>query len=185
MEQTLEVDAQTGLNEKNIPLVSANEEGGQGKPISHKKRNFLKLGLMLFLLIIGGGGLAFYFKLIENPLGAENKEVKAKEQLKAISIGPTIKLSPLIINLNEQEGRHFLKVTLILEAEQAKWVEEIQAKTSQIINMIIIHLSDKRLVDIHQREAKEILKAELLEKIAKILDGPKVKQIYWEDFLYQ
>lgn len=162
-----------------------NKENAGPPPLKNKKKKLLKLGIILILLLISGAGLVFYFQLIEIPFGAKNKEAKANEPPKEISVGPMIKLSPLIINLNEKEGRHFLKVTLVLEAEQAKWVEEIQAKTSQITNMIIINLSDKKLADIHQGGAKENLKKELLEQMMNILNGPKVKQIYWEEFLYQ
>ncbi|MGC8809365.1 MAG: flagellar basal body-associated FliL family protein, partial [bacterium] len=149
---------------ENSSLVSENKEATPLGPLKNNKKKFLKLGLILIFLIASGVGLAFYFQLIEMPSPAKNKEAKANEPAKEISVGPMIKLSPLIINLNETEGRHFLKVTLVLEAEQAKFLEEIQAKTSQITNMIIIHLSDKKLADIHQRDAKENLKKELLEK---------------------
>lgn len=182
-----EVNVPNELIAPTSSLVSENnnKENAQAAPLHNKKKNFLKLGVILILLLISGATLIFYFQVIEIPFGNKNKEAKANESPKEISVGPMIKLSPLIINLNEKEGRHFLKVTLVLEAEQAKWVEEIQAKTSQLTNMIIIHLSDKKLVDIHQREAKENLKKELLEKMAKILGSSKVKQIYWEEFIYQ
>lgn len=182
----LEIDSPNELNPPTRSFVSENnKENAQAAAVNNKKKKFLKLGIILILLLLSGGGFVFYFQVIEIPFGAKNKKAKANEPPKEISVGPMIKLSPLIINLNEKEGRHFLKVTLVLEAEKGKWVEEIQAKTSQLTNMIIIHLSDKKLLDIHQREAKENLKKELLEKIAKILGGPKVKQIYWEEFIYQ
>lgn len=181
-----EVDSPKELNPQNKAFSSENNEPtAASTPPKSKKKNFLKWGLILAFLLIGGAGLAFYFQVIEIPFGAKNKEAKAKEAPKDISLGPMIKLSPLIINLNEKEGRHFLKITLVLEVEEAKWLAEIQAKTSQLTNMIIIQLSDKKLSDIHQRAAKENLKKELLEKITEILVGPKVKQIYWEEFIYQ
>lgn len=180
------VNSPKELNPKNKAFASENNEQiAASTPPKRKKKKFLKWGLILAFLLIGGGGLAFYFQVIEMPFGVKNKETKANEAPKDISLGPVIKLSPLIINLNEKEGRHFLKITLVLEAEQAKWLAEIQAKTSQLTNMIIIHLSDKKLSDIHQREAKENLKKELLEKITEILGSPKVRQIYWEEFIYQ
>lgn len=178
------MDSPSELNSQGSVIVSENNNASAA-PLKNKKRNFLKLGIILLLLLISGGSLIYYLQVIQIRFGTKNNEAKANEPPKEISVGPMIKLSPLIINLNEKEGRHFLKVTLVLEAEQAKWVEEIQAKTSQLTNMIIIHLSDKKLADIHQREAKENLKKELIEKITKILAGPKVKQIYWEEFLYQ
>jgi len=181
-----EIDSPSELVQKGRSIVSENnKEAAAPAPLKNKKKKFLKLGIILILLLIMGSGLLFYFQVIEIPLGAKNKEAKAQESAKEISIGPMIKLSPLIINLNETEGRHFLKVTLVLEAEQAKFLEEIQAKTSPITHMIITHLSDKKLADIHRRDAKENLKKELLEKMANLIGGRKVKQIYWEEFIYQ
>lgn len=182
----MEKDSPNELSPKNNFLASEIKgKTATPPPLQNKKKKFLKWGLILSFLLLSGVVLAFYFHIIEIPFAVKNKKGKAQEQPKEISVGPMIKLNPLIINLNEKEGRHFLKVTIVLELGHAKWVKEVQDMTAQLTNMIIIHLSDKKLADIHKPEAKEILKKELLEKMAKILGGSMVKEIYWEEFLYQ
>jgi flagellar basal body-associated protein FliL len=100
-------------------------------------------------------------------------------------IGPMVKMSPLIINLKEESGHHYIKASIVLEIGQKDWIEEVQSRVPLLTDLAILTLSDKRLEELKSSGAKENLKKELLMKVNQSLDSLKVKQIYFDEFLYQ
>jgi len=103
----------------------------------------------------------------------------------AAAIGPMLKISPLIINLKEEGGRHYIKTTIILEIGQPEWLEEVRSRVPLLTDLAILTLGDKQLKELQDAEAKENLKKELLIKINQALGSPKVAQIYFDEFLFQ
>ena len=70
-----------------------------------------------------------------------------------------VKLSPLVINLNEAGGRHYIKTTIVLEIEQKEWVEEVEKKIPSL-DEVISTLCDKRLEDLKRPQSREEIKKE-------------------------
>lgn len=101
------------------------------------------------------------------------------------AIGPMLKISPLIINLKDEGGRHYIKTTIILEIGQPEWLEEVRSRVPLLTDLAILTLGDKQLKELRNAEAKENLKKELLIKINQALGSPKVAQIYFDEFLFQ
>jgi flagellar protein FliL len=99
--------------------------------------------------------------------------------------GTTIKMSPLVVNLNEPSGRHYLKTTIILEAGKKEWVEEIQKKISSIMDVMITTLCDKKLAELQTPQSKDEIRKELLAKAQKTPAGSMIKHIYFDEFLFQ
>ena len=99
--------------------------------------------------------------------------------------GTTIKMNPLVVNLNEPSGRHYLKTTIILEAGQKEWVEEIQRQIPSIMDMMITTLCDKKLADLQTPQSKDEIRKELLIRAQKTPAGSMIKHIYFDEFLYQ
>jgi flagellar FliL protein len=146
-------------------------------------RKVLMVVVSGFVLFGGGVGAALYLGWISIPGFAFTKKTAAVSHLP--SIGAMLKISPLVINLKEENGRHYIKTTIILEIGQREWVEEVQSKVPLLTDIAILTFSDKRLEDLKNSAAKENLKKELLVKMNQALDSPKVKQIYFDEFLYQ
>jgi len=157
--------------------VEASLKGAKGKV------SFLLLGLIGFLLLSGLGAAAYLGYLpLAGVQGHGKEEVKPK---KGIELGPTIKLSPLIVNLKGDHGGDYLKTTLILEVDRKEWVEEIQSRISSLTDIVISTLCDKKIEEVKQPGFKEQLRKELLDKV-NVSQGPrKIRQIYFDEFLYQ
>ncbi len=102
-----------------------------------------------------------------------------------MEIGAAVKLAPLVINLREESGRHYLKVTVVLEVLKKDWVEEVNKRMSSMTDTILLTLSDKQLQDLKRPESKEELKKELLTRINEHFDRQKISRIYFDEFLYQ
>ena len=136
------------------------------------------------LVLIGGGvGAALYLGWISIPGFSSTKKTTMIPT--APRLGPMLKINPLIINLKEEGGRHYIKTTIVLEIGQKEWIEEVTSRIPLLTDLAILTLSDKRLEDLKNSAAKENLKKELLVKINQALDSPKVNQIYFDEFLYQ
>jgi len=100
-------------------------------------------------------------------------------------LGPVIKMSPLVVNLNEPSARHYLKTTIVLELGRMEWVEEVQQQIPCLTDMMITTLGDKKLADMQNPQIKEEIRKELLAKAHKTPAGGMIKQIYFDEFLFQ
>jgi flagellar protein FliL len=173
------------------PGQPGSPEKGEGGEPSDQELPALKKGKskLLYLaaacLLLGGGvGGAGYLGYLPIPGLSQAKPSEPKVE-KPASMGPTVKLSPLVINLKEEGGRNYLKTTIVLEVEGKNEAEEIQKKLSHLTDMIILTVSDKKLDDLRKPDFKEGLKNELLAKIRKDLNLQKVQKIYFDEFLFQ
>ena len=170
------------------PAKAAAREGAAvppGERVSFKSRNIKILLLSAVAMTLIGSLVApgLYLGWVSLPglSSAEKKEVVPA----AAAIGPMLKISPLIINLKEEGGRHYIKTTIVLEIGQPEWLEEVRSRVPLLTDLAILTLSDKQLKELRNAEAKENLKKELLIKINQALGSPKVAQIYFDEFLLQ
>jgi len=175
------------MSDPAVDLPKGNEEAPKKetpKKPSKKKLIFLLGGVGIFL--IGAfAGTAVYLGWIEIPgLSFSNKTAQAAPK-PVLDVGPMVKLSPLIINLNESSSRHYLKMTLVLEIGKKDWVEDVQGRIPSLTDMVIVTLGDKRIEDLRKTEARENVKKELLQKANLILAGEKIRRIYFDEFLFQ
>jgi flagellar basal body-associated protein FliL len=175
------------MSDPAVDLPKGSEEAPKEEPSkkpSKKKLIFLLGGVGIFL--IGAfAGTAVYLGWIEIPgLSFSNKTAQAAPK-PVIDVGPMVKLSPLIINLNESSSRHYLKMTLVLEIGKKDWVEDVQGRIPSLTDMVIVTLGDKRIEDLRKTEARENVKKELLQKANLILAGEKIRRIYFDEFLFQ
>jgi flagellar FliL protein len=104
---------------------------------------------------------------------------------KASGVGPIIKMSPLVVNLNEPSARHYLKTTIILELGRMEWVEEVQQQIPCLTDVMIMTLGDKKLADMQKPHTKEEIRKELLAKAQQTSVGGMIRQIYFDEFLFQ
>jgi flagellar basal body-associated protein FliL len=87
--------------------------------------------------------------------------------------------------LHEDAGDHYIKTTLVLEIGQRDWLEEVQTRVPSIIDMLILTLGDKKMEELRRPELREELKKELLRKANQQFPAGTIKQIYFDEFLYQ
>jgi flagellar protein FliL len=101
------------------------------------------------------------------------------------TMGPIVKLSPLIINLKDESGRSYVKTTIALEVCAKDRFEEVTRRISQLTDLVILTLGDKRLADLKGLESKENLKQELLSKMNQQFSSKTIKSLYFDEFLYE
>lgn len=141
-------------------------------------------GALGIVLISGAVLVVGYLGYIPIP-GISVADSPASVSSGKTEMGEMVKLSPLIINLNEENGRHYLKTTIVLEVVDKKWVERIQQRMSVFTDMVILIVSDKKLEDMRTSGFKERLREELLTRFNGHFGEKGVAQIYFDEFLFQ
>jgi flagellar basal body-associated protein FliL len=164
-----------------------------GKPSGLLKRFAFIIYVLAGMLIISGGimgaMLLGWIQISSPPIetsvnkGAPGKPAKSSE--KPPEMGPTLKLSSLVINLNEPSGFHFVKAAVVLELGKADDLEKLKERTAPLTDTVILTLGDQRLTDLMNPEYKDRLKKELLNRLNQRLQSQKIKKLYFDEFIYQ
>jgi flagellar FliL protein len=162
------------------PPAKAMDKAGKGK----SKKFIFIAGILGFVILAGAIGAAGYLGYLSIP-GISAAKPPEPALSKKSEMGGTLKFSPLIINLNEENGKHYLKTTIVLELDEKKWAEKIQSRMPVFTDAAILIISEKRLEDMKANDFKERLKEELLESFNGHLGQKGIRRIYLDEFLFQ
>ena len=157
--------------------------------------------IAVFVLMVGmmGAGFFFIWKQMNNAVAqvqiqqqageeADTEETPAEQE---VSIGPTYKLDTLIVNLADQGGKRYLRVTMEFELkpgenlEANEVVEEIEKRLPQIRDTILMILPSKQYADIATTEGKIALRDEIIAKLNTFLKKGQITTIYFTEFVVQ
>ncbi|MEJ2038385.1 MAG: flagellar basal body-associated FliL family protein [Desulfosarcinaceae bacterium] len=147
--------------------------------------------VLLVMGIIGGGFFLLWTKMaatmaqVQNPQEekqAAQEEVKPEEM---VTIGPIYKLDTMIVNLADQGGKRYLRITMELELSAPELVEEIDKRLPQLRDAILMILPTKTYAEISTTEGKIALRDELMAKLNSFLKTGTVKTIYFSEFVVQ
>ncbi len=157
-----------------------------------KKKSKLKwiLFLLLLLLLIGGGVLAWRFFLhdmVSSYMGGGDSSPKTeKVEVQATSpVGLTIALPQFTTNLADPLGQRFIRLSMEIEAADAKVGEELARQNARIRDSILMLLSSKSYADIASMESKLMLKSEITDRLNSILGPGKIYQVFITDMVIQ
>lgn len=101
-------------------------------------------------------------------------------------VGPqNIEFKPFIVNLNDGAGKRFLKLTMSVEAETPELADEINIKTPQFRDTILLLLSSLSFDDIATLDGKMRLRSQMLNRVNTQLSSGKIKNIYFSEFVVQ
>lgn len=150
------------------------------------------LFLLVPLLLLGGGGFAVWKFVLKKPADEKGEEVlkerakKAKKRKKGEDNTPLsyLSLEPFVVNL-QGSGRRFLKVSITLALTGEKGAELAKKEIPPIRNAVLLLLTNKRFEDVITMKGKEQLQQEIRERINKLLNGTKVKKVYFTEFIAQ
>jgi flagellar FliL protein len=145
--------------------------------------------VVLVLGAMGGGFMLMWSKMnstlvqVQAQNSAEEEEETPAEDENAI--GPIYKMDTLIVNLADQGGKRYLRVTMELELSAPEVLEEIATRLPQLRNAILMVLPSKQYSDINSTQGKMALSEELMAKMNGILKTGTVKTIYFTEFVVQ
>ena len=160
-----------------------------GDAPAKKKGKTLVIAAVAGVLLLGGGGAGAYFFLAKGK-GGEEQAADAKPEKKAEKKAPVfVNLDPFTVNLQDEDGAHYLQVGIVLEATDAGVVDQIKLHMPVIRNRVLLLLSSKRADELLTLAGKQKLADEIAEESRKPLglaaNAKGVEGVYFASFVIQ
>jgi flagellar FliL protein len=169
------------------PIASASKEGKEKASIPKAKKGKKKLiliaGILLFLMA-GAGAVIFFSSGLIGGKG-HSKEVKEVKETSTNTQGHIYSMDPFVVNLMDTEAPRYLKVKIDIESHEAKPDEEFEKRLPQLRDIILTILTSKTYKEVYDSEGKKKLKEEIILKANQLLGNPRVKAIYYTEFVVQ
>jgi len=123
--------------------------------------------------------------LINKPVSKHPKDKGSKKESKRVKAVATYQLQPFIVNLLDEEGRRYLKVTMDLALNSKGTIQEVEDKMASIRDTIIMILTNKGFKDVCNISGKAKLREEIKKGINNVLESGNVIDVYFSEFVIQ
>ncbi len=147
----------------------------------------VSLVAILFVVMLGltAGLFMIWTKL--STADATAKEVAGAKNPQAVtqSPGTIFSLDTFIVNLADEGGKRYLRITMDLELSNDKLVEEMKRHLPQMRDAILMILPTKRFEDIRTVEGKTRLRSEIIAKLNSLLGQESITNIFFTEFVVQ
>jgi flagellar FliL protein len=151
------------------------------------------IGVLALLLLISVGIIVWKVILADEPpkLSKEDKEI---QEIKSAGANVEVideqkefffSMAPFVVNLADQESKHYLKANIELGVRRKDILDEIEQRNPQIRDIILFVLMNKRFEEINSLAGKKQLKHELISRISNALRTGTIQTIYLTDFIVQ
>lgn len=144
---------------------------------------------LVFVLLLAMMGTGFFF--MWNKMNAANARVADPGEAQTLAteepvkIGPIHPLDTFIVNLADEGGNRYLRVTISLELKDKDTVALVQERLPLIRNGVLMLLPAKKYADIATVEGKDALRGELAARLNSYLKPDSVVGIYFTEFVIQ
>ncbi|MGD1974112.1 MAG: flagellar basal body-associated FliL family protein [Desulfobacterales bacterium] len=147
--------------------------------------------VMVLMLGLGGGLFMMWNKLsameTRSQSAAENAEQGDQDASVPVEklLGPVFSLDTFIVNLADEGGKRYLRMTIDLELDSEELESEVKKRLPQVRDSILTILPTKRFDDISSAKGKTELRDQMLERINGLVVRGKVTNIYFKEFVVQ
>jgi len=100
-------------------------------------------------------------------------------------LGAMAALDPFIANLNDEDGRRYLKATLQLEFFAGSVPPEFNTRLPQLRDLLLTLLSSKTFGEVRTPQGKAVLRDEIVTRLNHALRADLVKAVYFTEFIVQ
>lgn len=156
-----------------------------------KKSNSVLLYALLIinmLVVLAVGLAAFLNRTPPDPLHPIAEGVAADRAADPAGldnlIGSVVSLDTFLVNLSGTDGNRLLKVNLDLEVSGENVITEIDKRTPQIRDIIIILLSSKSYQEVSSRAGKDRLRDEIKDTLNAFLTHGNVVNVLYTEFIF-
>ena len=143
---------------------------------------------VLFIVMIGltGGLFMIWTKLNASEAQAQNTAATdAQGQQIQQSPGIIFPMDTFIVNLADEGGKRYLRITMDLELTQGTVADDLKKRLPQIRDSILMVLPSKRFEDIRTVEGKTSLRSEIIASLNGLFGKKSVSNIYFTEFVVQ
>ena len=147
--------------------------------------------VMVLMLGLGGGLFMMWNKLsaMETRVQSTAEDAEQGDQDSSVPVekllGPIFSLETFIVNLADEGGKRYLRMTIDLEMDSEELESEVKKRLPQVRDSILTILPTKRFDDISSAKGKTALRDQMLERINGLLTRGKVTNIYFKEFVVQ
>jgi flagellar FliL protein len=145
---------------------------------SRGKGRLVTIGLAA-IVVLGGGGVAAFW--------ATHRTAEPAAAPRPAEHG-LVTLEPFVVNLADQGGSRFLRVSvrLIVESiEQAEHVQKSDVSLTRARSAILELLTQQTADHLVTTEGKAALKDAISKKLEPVLEGTRVTDVLFSDFVVQ
>ncbi len=179
------------MAEEKASEAKANEAPAASGGKSQKPTLFIILSIVN-MIIVGAVGFMIYAgkkkeaqePKIEHVIKGEHEAQQNDEKGEHEFTKEMIRLESFVVNMAGSRGRRIARVTMEFEVDNDKVRDEIESRTAQIRDIIIIILSSKTLESVASKEGKDSLREEVRDTVNGFLTKGKIKKIYFTEFIY-
>ena len=143
---------------------------------------------ILFIVMIGltGGLFMIWSKLSATEAqahSATNQNGKGQEMQQ--SLGIIFPMDTFIVNLADEGGKRYLRITMDLELTEGTVVDDLKKRLPQMRDSILMVLPSKHFEEIRTVEGKIKLRNEIIAKLNGLFSQQSISNIYFTEFVVQ
>jgi flagellar FliL protein len=175
---------------RTIAMADAPKSDGGTEAAPKKKGALLMIFVAVVALAAGGGG-AYFFVGGKADKSASSDENGAEGEGKHKLPAQFVKLDPpFVVNFEAKGLMRFLQVSIEVMTRDPETVDLIKKNDPMIRNDLILLFGNQKYESISTREGKELLRAEALKVVSKVIGdeggkAEKVEQLYFTSFVMQ
>ncbi len=146
------------------------------------------LVVLLILVMMGmcGGIFMIWTKLTALEARANNTVIQnGQGQEVQQAPGTIFPLDTFIVNLADEGGKRYLRITMDLELSAGTVVDDLKKRLPQMRDSILVVLPSKRFEDIRTVEGKAGLRNEIIANLNGLFGHESISNIYFTEFVVQ
>jgi flagellar basal body-associated protein FliL len=166
--------------------MAEKENNGQEPEAPKKKKGLLIVIIVLAQLVVAAALVIFiiYPKYAGN--GSEQEEAPAEKTEEAgAQLGPTYTISDLTVNPKGSMGRRFAVFEVVLEMNDAAYIEKVKQIKPVIVDKFLSYLREKTVADFSMSEQMKIIRNDLRKIVNAVLDEDAVKNLYFTRYVLE
>ena len=143
---------------------------------------------ILFIVMIGlTGGLFMIWNKLSATEAQANNTGSPNGQGQEIQQTPGVifPMETFIVNLADEGGKRYLRVTMDLELAQGTAEDDLKKRLPQMRDSILMVLPSKRFDEIRTVEGKTSLRNEIIANLNGLLGQERITSIYFTEFVVQ
>ena len=141
--------------------------------------------ILLFMIMLGVGFFIMWNKMSSSIQQPEAEIENIEQEPEKESIGHMFSLGTFIVNLSDEGGKRYLRVSIDIELSGAELKEEIEKRLPQIKDNILMIIPSKTFNSLNSAEGKTALRNQLLLSINEVLNSGSIINMYFTEFVIQ
>ena len=120
-----------------------------------------------------------------NMSGKSDEIIETKTMYEKEEPFATFELGEFKNNTADTDDQHFVRIsiTAAFEEKNKPLAEELVARKSQIVDLILTILSSKTKAEMDEGNEKEQIKDEILKKINEVMKNGEIRALYFSEFV--